>query len=72
MGDWIYDNFGIIFIAVLGLFFGLLYGALSSEKQRHEEFMEACMHDRQKYECTALWRAGSTQTSVVPVIVPIR
>jgi integrase len=37
-----------------------------------DAFMQECMQDHKRYECTALWRAGGTQSWLLIPSVPIQ
>ena len=56
-------------IAVLIAFFGwLLDKAIEHDRAAAEQFMQECIADgRKSYECKAMWRAGDSQTVVVPM-----
>jgi hypothetical protein len=58
--------------ALLGLFGWLLVAAAKGDAQARVAFMAECEQHRPKYECTALWRVGESQTTVVPMPVVIR
>ena len=60
-------------IALVLIVFGyVIYVSFAAEAKDEEDFMVECMKDHKKYECTAMWRAGNTKTTVVPVVVPAR
>ncbi len=40
------------------------------ETKARDEFMKECLQERPQYECTAMWRSGRKNTTVVPVIIP--
>jgi hypothetical protein len=63
-----------ILICGLSLFFALVisvcvYAVRTNLDARHR-FMSQCMEDHKEYECTALWRAGSSEPPTI-VYVPI-
>ncbi len=69
MTDWIFDNMGWVFLALLGLVVGLL---VLAENDARAEFMHECIEARPQYECTAMWRSAQPQVQVVPVPMIIR
>lgn len=62
----------LIIIALLALIVGVPI-MLASERKAKESFMAECLEDgKKKYECTAMWRAGESNTAVMPMPVIIR
>jgi hypothetical protein len=43
-----------------------------SNKRDRDAFMVACQKDRKEYECVAMWRAGDSHTTVMPIVMPVR
>lgn len=78
MSDWA-DNFLdkalgpfiVIMIGGVALFTVVAIYAIATDRSR-EDFMTECQHDHKQYECSAMWRAGHSTTTVVPmpVILP--
>jgi hypothetical protein len=70
LGEIISDNFGWVILGacVLVAFFTLW--AVQDDQQKERAFMAECQQHRAHYECVAMWRAGDTQTQIVPVFVP--
>jgi hypothetical protein len=64
----------IILRCGLGLFFALLIGvcvyAVRTNLDARHRFMSQCMEDHKEYECTALWRAGSSEPPTI-IYVPV-
>ena len=63
---------GLIVFALLALLVGVPI-MLASERKAKESFMAECLDDGKKqYECTAMWRAGESNTAAMPMPVIIR
>ncbi len=45
--------------------------AVAGGNAEREKFMRGCLADRKEYECTAMWRAGESHTTVMPIPVII-
>lgn len=60
--------FIIIVVGVLGLG---IYATRQDNIARTDAFMSECQKDRKHYECVAMWRAGESRTTAVPVIVQV-
>lgn len=43
---------------------------VQQEDEAKTTFMAACTQDRKEYECTAMWRSGSSRAYPMPIIVP--
>ena len=71
IGDWIYDNLGWVFAITLAVVIGFLVFAIKSDMDAEDRFMRQCMQDKKEYECTAMWRAGDSHTTVVPMPVVV-
>lgn len=73
--DWACENFVemLVVVCILTIVFGIGIG-IHVEIQQKRAFMQQCMEDHKEYECTAMWRAGETKTTTVPVpiIIPTR
>ncbi len=48
----------------------VLYASSRAEKE-WQEFNTECVKDHKQYECSAMWRAGESQTVVVPIPVVV-
>lgn len=72
MEDWFFDNLVKVIISLLVV---LVVIMMLSGKQMAEDkaaFMAECIQHRENYECVAMWRAGKSHASVVPVFIPVR
>lgn len=67
MLDWAADNFGWVILAMVALTCWAGYEIVQQDTAAREEFMQECMKDHKKYECTAMWGNSHPQTTVVPV-----
>lgn len=61
----------LIFVAAL-LVASVL--AIWSEYDAYQKFMAQCRQDHKEYECTAMWRDGSSRSVLVPmpIVIPAR
>ena len=63
---------GCLGVALIMLFIAIPFVAVNSNKAK-ESFMAECLEDGKKqYECTAMWRAGESNTAARPMPVIIR
>ncbi len=49
----------------------LIWWVVVAEGKREQAFMADCMQERKAYECAAMWRAGESHTTVVPMPVVV-
>jgi hypothetical protein len=56
----------LVTVLALGAFVGWV---VHRSNARYAEFMQGCLQDHKKYECTAMWRAGDKND--IPIMVPI-
>ena len=65
-------RFHIIMSCCFGLFFAALIGfgvyAFKTGENAHRRFMTQCMEDHKEYECTAMWRAGSSEAPTIMLV----
>lgn len=61
------------FIAILSvvLLTWLFYYMIASTSEAGAAFMKECLTERKQYECTAMWRAGDSSTTVMPIVIPM-
>lgn len=75
--DWIElnrDELIVVCIAVVLLAAGA-WGTMvivNQDSEARASFMRQCLEDRKEYECVAMWRAGQSHTTVVPIYTPTR
>lgn len=68
MRDFIDDHWPVLLIvALIGLTVWGIVAAVSHDERIEQSFMVECMEDHKRYECQAMWRAGKSDTVVVPV-----
>lgn len=71
--DMIESFIAIGFVALILVFcFFLVKNDMVNEKKEREQFLVECLQDHKKYECDALWRAGKSDTEIVPMFIPIQ
>lgn len=61
--------YGVIVVVIFGALIWLVSCSVISNNKEYDEFMADCLKDHKKYECTTMWRQGTTDTIVVPVPV---
>lgn len=73
MSDWIFNNFGWVLVAAIVVMGALFMAAEKSKSEAKQKFMDECLKERKQYECTAMWRAGQSQSgsTYVPIIIPM-
>lgn len=74
MEDWLFNNAGKIFLAIILVFAFAVYKGCSADEATYKEFMRQCQADNKKeYECYAMWRGTRDRNQVVPVpvVVPV-
>lgn len=57
-------------VALVVFTVGLFAAAFYFEGAKEARFMAECLKERKQYECTAIWRAGNSDVTVVPIVVP--
>ncbi len=72
IGDWIFENMGWCALGMIFLFFVLLFAVAADAGKRQQRFMSECQQDRNRYECEAMWRAGESRSTYIPVVIPVR
>jgi hypothetical protein len=75
IGRWL-DRHLVKLTVVGAVGLGVLAGLgvrMSSQRAeaKYQKFHTECIQHRKEFECAAMWRAGNTDTVVVPVIVPV-
>ena len=60
------------FIVVVLVVFGFFaFKSCQSDDAENKKFMAGCLTEHKEYECTAMWRAGESHTTVMPIPVII-
>lgn len=67
-GDYLFLTTLLLLIA--GTAIGV-WLAIAADQRAYGRFMADCGKSRAEYECTAMWRSGSNNTTVVPVPVVV-
>ena len=62
---------GGVLAAVLVVFGFVIFKSSQSENAENKKFMTECLTEHKEYECTAMWRAGESHTTVIPMPVII-
>ena len=68
MSEWLYDNLGKVLLGLMALTVLLCVVLLVGDANARAAFMAECLTERKQYECTAMWRAGNSNTVIVPVV----
>jgi hypothetical protein len=67
--DHLYDYWFIHLLISLCGYAVFLLVTLDSGK---EEFMAECVQHHAKYECTLMWRLGTSESTPIPIVTPVR
>lgn len=57
--------------ALAALIVFVIVMAIRSDNENFHRFMTQCQTDHKEYECYAMWRAGESHVTAVPVVVPV-
>jgi cbb3-type cytochrome oxidase subunit 3 len=68
---------GLLLVMLVSFFVALGYLLYQDGKKSaaaKQAFMQECRQDKKQYECDAMWRAGNSNNSYVPIpiIIPMR
>lgn len=70
--NWMWNNFGKVLLAFIVCILVLYWFVYRAEKKEFDRLIQQCLEDgRKEYECQAMLKRNSSDTSYVPVIIPI-
>lgn len=72
MRSWWWEYSFFIILGVAGVVIAVVTTfAILADEARADRFMQNCLQDRKAYECEAMWRAGNSNTVIVPLVMPV-